>query len=105
MLLPYLDGERTPNLPEARGSLHGMTRANMTPANLARSAIEGMLCGLADAVDALGDVGVQPKRVLLIGGGAVNPAVASIAATLFPVPVVRTQYGDARAALHHLSGS
>jgi len=153
VLLPYLDGERTPNLPEARGSLHGMTRANMTPANLARSAIEGMLCGLADAVDALGDVGVQPKRVLLIGGGAVNPAVASIAATLFPVPVVvpppgeyvadgaarqaawtlaggahapqwtqqsllpsrelapqpvpvvRAQYGDARAALHHLSGS
>ncbi len=56
-LLPYLDGERTPNLPDARGSLHGMTRANLTPQNLARAAIEGMFGGLADAVDALVGVG------------------------------------------------
>src|SRR5205814_8478264 len=50
-LLPYLDGERTPNLPAARGLLAGLTRANATPANLARAAVEGMLCGLADGLD------------------------------------------------------
>lgn len=93
-LLPYLDGERTPNLPEARGSLHGMTRSNMTPENMARAAVEGMLGGLADAVDALVEVGVEPRRVLLIGGAAANPAVGQIASTLFDVPVVIPPAGE-----------
>ncbi len=87
VLLPYLDGERTPNLPDARGSLHGITRGNLTPANVARAAVEGMLGGLADAVDALVAVGVQPRRVLLVGGAAANPAVIDVAATLVDVPV------------------
>lgn len=93
-LLPYLDGERTPNLPDARGSLHGITRDNLTPPNLARAAVEGMLCGLADAVDALVDVGVRPRRVLLVGGAAVSPAVAAVAATVFAVPVVVPPPGE-----------
>jgi xylulokinase len=93
-LLPYLDGERTPNLPNARGSLHGLTRDNMTPENLARAAVEGMLGGLADAVDALVDVGVEPRRVLLVGGAAANPAVGAVAATLFDVPVVVPPVGE-----------
>jgi len=86
-LLPYFDGERTPNLPDARGSLHGITRENLTPQNLARAAIEGMFGGLADAVDALVGVGVAPRRILLVGGAAANPAVGAVAATLFSVPV------------------
>ena len=86
-LLPYFDGERTPNLPAARGSLHGITRDNLTPANLARAAVEGMLGGLADAVDALIAVGVQPRRIVLVGGAASNPAVVEVAATLVDVPV------------------
>jgi xylulokinase len=86
-LLPYFDGERTPNLPDARGSLHGITRANLTPANIARAAVEGMLGGLADAVDALVSVGVEPRRVLLVGGAANNPAVIEVAATLVSAPV------------------
>jgi xylulokinase len=87
VLLPYFDGERTPNLPDATGSLHGITRANYTPANIARSAYEGMLCGLADAVDALVDVGVKPGRIMLVGGAAANSAVAQIATTLFDAPI------------------
>lgn len=86
-LLPYFDGERTPNLPDARGSLHGMSRGNVTPQNLARAAVEGMLGGLADAVDALVNVGVQPRRVLIVGGAANNPAVLDVAATLVDVPI------------------
>ena len=110
VLLPYLDGERTPNLPTATGSLHGITRTNLTPANLARAAVEGMLCGLADAVDALVAVGVEPVRVLLVGGAAANPAVGPIAATLFGVPVVVPPAGEyvadgaARQAAWVLSG-
>ncbi len=87
VLLPYLDGERTPNLPNATGSLFGMTRENMTAENFARAAVEGMLCGLADAVNALVKLGVNPKKVSLIGGAAANPAVQKIATTLFKVPV------------------
>lgn len=94
VLLPYLDGERTPNLPTARGSLHGIARDNLHPQNIARAAVEGMLCGLADAVDALARAGVTPQRVLLIGGAAANRAVASVATTVFGVPVEIPQPGE-----------
>ncbi len=86
-MLPYFDGERTPNLPDARGSLHGITRDNLTPANIARAAVEGMLGGMADAVDALVAVGIEPRRVLLVGGAASNSAVVEVAATLVSTPV------------------
>jgi xylulokinase len=86
-LLPYLDGERTPNLPDARGLLAGLTRANATPANLARAAVEGMLGGLADALDALKAQGMPMNRVLLIGGAAASAAVRAVAPALFGTPV------------------
>ena len=86
-LLPYLDGERTPNLPDAKGVLAGLTRGNATPANLARAAVEGMLCGLADGIDAVRGRGVPVNRVLLIGGAATSQAVRRIAPALFGVPV------------------
>lgn len=88
VLLPYLDGERTPNLPDAAGSLVGMRRANMTPADVARAAVEGMLCGLADGLDAVAAQGVPVRRVLLIGGAARSEAVRLIAPAVFGVPVV-----------------
>jgi len=94
VLLPYFDGERTPNLPEARGSVHGITRANFTSANMARASIEGMLGGLADAVDALEAVGVQIGRVLIVGGAAANQAVGPIAATMFSAPVIVPPAGE-----------
>jgi xylulokinase len=87
ILLPYLDGERTPDLPDARGSLHGLTRATMTPAHLARAALLGMLCGLADAVDVVRNAGVPVESVMLIGGAAASAAVRSAAADVFGVPV------------------
>ncbi|MBD8870419.1 xylulokinase [Nocardioides donggukensis] len=86
-LLPYLDGERTPNLPTATGTLVGLTRQSMTPENLARAAVEGMLCGLTDGLDALRASGVRVDRVLLTGGAAQSPAVRAIAPLLFGVPV------------------
>ena len=88
VLLPYLDGERTPDLPDATGTLRGLTRVSMTAANVARAAVEGVLCGLADAVDALRLLGITPRRVLLIGGGARSLAVQAVAPALFGVPVV-----------------
>ena len=87
VMVPYLEGERTPNLPDATGSLHGWTLATSTPAHLARAAVEGMLCGLADGLDALVAQGAEPRRVVLIGGGAQSEAVCRIAPSVLGVPV------------------
>ncbi|GAA1888919.1 xylulokinase [Lapillicoccus jejuensis] len=109
-LLPYLDGERTPVLPEATGTLGGLTRDNATPGNLARAAVEGMLCGLADGLDALREQGVAVRRVLLIGGAARSAAVQAVAAGLFGAPVEVPEPGEyvalgaARQAAWVLSG-
>jgi xylulokinase len=88
VLHPYFEGERTPNLPDATATLTGLTLASTSRPNLARAAIEGMLCGLADGLDAVSAQGVIAHRLLLVGGAAQNPAVSSIAAQVFAVPVV-----------------
>jgi xylulokinase len=93
-LLPYFEGERTPNRPSATGVLSGMNIANSNPADIARAMIEGMLSGLADAVAALEDLGVDIKRVLIIGGAAKNPAVGQIASALFGRPVLIPPAGE-----------
>ena len=111
VLLPYLDGERTPDRPDATGTLTGLTRRSMTPAHLARAAVEGVLCGLADAVDALRRQGVHPVRLLLIGGAARSAAVRAIAPALLGMPVVVPAAGEyvargaARQAAWALAGS
>jgi xylulokinase len=86
-LLPYLDGERSPNRPDATGVLTGITSANLTPENLARAAVESVLCSLADGIGNLADCGITPERVVLIGGAAQSPAVRAIAPAIFGVPV------------------
>ena len=88
VLVPYFEGERTPNRPNATASLRGMTLASTSRANLARAAIEGLLSGLADGLDAVRATGVRETRLLLIGGAAQNEAVARIAAQVFDAPVV-----------------
>jgi xylulokinase len=111
VLHPYFEGERTPNLPNATATLTGLTLASTSRENLARAAIEGMLCGLADGLDAVLAQGVDAKRLLLIGGAAQNPAVSTIAAQVFDVPVVVPEpaeyvaFGAAVQAAWALSGS
>jgi xylulokinase len=110
-LLPYLDGERTPNRPDACGTLHGLTSATSRE-QLARAAVEGLLCSLADAVDHLAAAtGSAPRRVVLVGGGARNEAVRVVAPAVFGVPVhvpAESEYvarGAARQAAWALSGA
>lgn len=93
-LLPYFEGERTPNLPDATASLSGMTLASTTRENLARAAVEGMLRGLGAGLDALRDLGVPLERVLLIGGGAQSEAVRRIAPGILGLPVVVPEPGE-----------
>jgi len=93
-LLPYFEGERTPNRPNATGVLSGMNINNSNPADIARAMIEGMLSGLADAVDSLVALGVKVERILLIGGAAKNPAVPVIASSLFGREVLVPPIGE-----------
>jgi xylulokinase len=110
VLVPYLEGERTPNLPRATGSVHGLTLRTSTPAYWARAAVEGLLCGLADGIEAVAAQGVTVDRVLLIGGAASSPAVQQLAPGIFGRPVLVPAAGEyvadgaARQAAWVLSG-
>ncbi len=111
VLVPYLEGERTPDRPEATGALHGMTLATMAPGHLARAAVEGLLCSMADGIDALAGQGTQVSRVLLIGGAARSEAVRQVAAQVLgrevvvPAPGEHVADGAARQAAWVLSGA
>ena len=94
VLVPYLEGERTPNRPNATGALHGLRLANSTPAHLARAAVEGMLCALGAGLDALVASGATVSRVILVGGGARSEAVRRIAPAVFGMPVVVPPPGE-----------
>ncbi|MEU8619786.1 FGGY family carbohydrate kinase [Streptomyces sp. NPDC048623] len=91
VLLPYLEGERTPNLPHTAGTLSGLRRESMKPEHLARASFEGMLCSLADAMDVLRRRGVEVRRVFLLGAAAGLPAVQAMAPALFGAQVVVPQ--------------
>jgi xylulokinase len=111
VLVPYLEGERTPDRPDATGALHGLTLTSTTPAHLARAAVEGLLCGLADGLDALVEQGAVVRRVLLVGGGARSEAVRRLAPgvlgcpVLVPAPGEYVADGAARQAAWVLSGA
>jgi xylulokinase len=94
VVVPYLEGERTPAKPDATGAVHGLTLHNSTPANLARAAVEGMLCGLADGLDALVKAGIGLRRVVLIGGGSRSEAVRRIAPTVLGRTVLVPPAGE-----------
>jgi xylulokinase len=94
VLVPFFEGERTPNLPDATAQISGLTLDNHTRANLARAAIEGMLCGLGAGLDALRAAGVASTRIFLVGGAAANPAVSQIAAEVFGLPIIVPAPGE-----------
>ncbi len=93
-LVPYLEGERTPNKPDATGAVHGLTLRTSTPAHLARAAVEGMLCALGEGLDAIVAQGITVNRVALVGGGARSEAVRRIAPSVFGCPVLVPPPGE-----------
>jgi len=111
VLVPYLEGERTPDRPDSTGALHGLTLGSATPEHVARAAVEGLLCGLADGLDALVEQGAAVRRVLLVGGGARSEAVRRIAPAVLGCPVAVPAPGEyvadgaARQAAWVLSGA
>jgi xylulokinase len=84
-MLPYFDGERTPNLPKATGLIAGL-RSDVSREQLARAAVEGVVCGLLDALDALA-AQTPLSAVRLVGGGARSAAFRQVVAELCDLPV------------------
>jgi xylulokinase len=88
IFLPYLRGERTPNLPGASGVFHGLTTSNMTPALLARAVMEGVTFGLAYGLERMRELGISPKEIRLTGGGSKSAVWRQICADIFNCRVV-----------------
>jgi len=111
VLVPYFEGERTPDRPDATASVHGLRLATSTPGHLARAAVEGLLCSLADGIDHLRAQGVEVGRILLVGGGARSEAVRTLAPAVLGLPVEVPPAGEyvadgaARQAAWVLAGS
>lgn len=110
LFMPHFDGERTPDRPDAKGSIQGITHSNFTTSNIARASIEGVIAGIAYAGFGLEKLGVARKRILLIGGAAKNPAVRKIATEIFGQDIFVPPAGEyvadgaARQAAWALSG-
>jgi len=88
LLLPYLAGERTPNVPLGSGVLLGLNRANLDRGRFARAAIEGVTLGMNYGLRRLGELGVRPREIRVTGGGARSAVWRQMMADIFGVPVV-----------------
>ncbi len=88
VMLPYLAGERTPNVPAGSGVLLGLNHKTFTAGHLARAAMEGVTLGMNYGLRRLADLGVKAKEIRVTGGGAKSPVWRQIMADVFGVPVV-----------------
>jgi xylulokinase len=105
ILLPFFNGERTPDLPMAKASLTGMTPVNFTSENLARAGMEGATLGLRYGLSVMERNGIHAEEIRLVGGGAKSRVWRQIVADMFGVPVVspmETEAGALGAALQAL---
>lgn len=85
--LPFLLGERVPDLPTATGSLLGLRPGLLRPGHLYRAALEGTSLNLAQGLDRLRALGLRVDEVRLCGGASQNALWRQILADLFGVPV------------------
>ena len=88
MTLPFFNGERTPNLPEAKGCIVGLDSGNTKPENLLRSAVEGATFALKFGIDELEGLGVGVREIVLTGGGARSAGWRQIVADICAVPAL-----------------
>ncbi len=87
IVLPFFNGERTPNLPNGRASITGLTSANTNRANIARASLESAVFAMRGGLDAFRKLGFKPREIRLIGGGSKSPLWRQIAADIMNLPI------------------
>ena len=87
IVLPFFNGERTPNLPNGRASITGLTTANTNRENIARASLESAVFAMRGGLEAFRKLGFQPKEIRLIGGGSKSPVWRQIAADVMNLPI------------------
>lgn len=87
VVLPFFNGERTPNLPNGRASLNGATAANFNRANIARASLEAAVFGMRGGLEGFYALGFTPREIRLTGGGSKSPLWQSIVANVMKLPV------------------
>jgi xylulokinase len=97
VFLPYLNGERTPNLPAGSGVFHGLNLENMSPSYMARAVMEGATLGLAYGLGRFRELGIEPTEIRLTGGGSKSTVWRQICADIFGVPTVCLQSAEGAA--------
>jgi xylulokinase len=97
-VLPFFNGERTPNLPNGRASVNGMTVGNFNMENLTRATLESAIFGMRIGMDGFRELGFKPKEIRLTGGGSKSPLWQNIAANVMNLPV-RILVGSEAAAM------
>ena len=97
VLLPFFNGERTPNLPNGRASVNGLSAANFSKENIARAALESAIFGMRIGMEGFNKLGFKAREIRLIGGGAKSPLWQSIAANVLKLPVRVPSGGEAAA--------
>jgi len=98
VILPFFNGERTPNLPNGRASINGITAANFKKENLARAALESAIFGMRIGLDGFKTLGFKPKEIRLTGGGSKSKLWQSIATNVTDLPI-RIPTGSEAAAM------
>ena len=98
VVLPFFNGERTPNLPGGRASINGITVANFKRENLARAALEAAIFGMRIGMEGFNELNFKAREIRLIGGGAKSPLWQKIAANVMNLPI-KVPSGDEAAAV------
>jgi xylulokinase len=97
VLVPYLEGERTPNVPDGTGVYFGVNKRTFTASHFARAAMEGVTLGMNYGLRRLEQLGVQPTQIRATGGGARSKVWRQIMADIFDVEVVTLKVGEGAA--------
>jgi len=97
LLLPYLEGERTPNVPEGTGVMIGINQRTFSASHYCRAAMEGVTLGMNYGLRRLADLGVSPKQIRATGGGAKSKIWRQIMADVFNTEVVTLKVGEGAA--------
>ncbi|MBM3846327.1 MAG: xylulokinase, partial [Verrucomicrobia bacterium] len=97
LLLPYLEGERTPNVPQGSGVFFGVSSKNFQAGAFARAAMEGVTLGMNYGLRRLAQLGVKPRQIRATGGGAKSKLWRQIMADVFDAEVVTLQVAEGAA--------